>query len=308
LEGKDILEDYNDELGQGVIVKHGTASKYCKDMYYIAFKKFIRRMLDINLYNPMVDMIICPYMKANESAVNATFLAKYVANILVEREGKQVHEIRCGYTTQYLAIGDRVIIEKEEGVVLDIIRSSTYTGPIARPASTTMDYFGHIVGSNRPLDQEHYDFDKLDIDAMLDQGDEERKRTASHQVVIEILSQLDEETNRQVTLTSVSDIGAIQLGYATSVHKAQGSEYPSVIVALHDTNQTQLCRESLYTALTRAQNRLILLAQAHVMRKALRNQRIKGNTLQAKIEYFNEGYLDQVVDIIPTEDVREIDE
>ncbi len=295
LEGKEILEDYNDEKGQGVIVKSGAAFKYCHDTYYRAFKKFIRRLLDTNMYNPMTDMILCPYFKYSEQSVNATALAKHVANILAELDGREVYEIKAGFATQYLAVGDRVIIDKEEGIVTGIAKSGGYTGPVPRPATNGMDYFGQID------DLEHYDYTALDIDAMLNgQSDKERTRTASHVVEVKILSQLEGDDTRTITLSSVTEISNIQLGYATSVHRAQGSEYPTTIIAMHDTNQVQLCRESLYTAMTRAQQRLIILAQKQVLRKALLTQRIKGSSLKAKIEYFNEGYLDQKVDIIPS--------
>lgn len=303
LEGKEILEDYNDEKGQGVIVKSGAASRYCYNMYYIAFKKFIRRLIEAGMYDPKVDMVLCPYFKPNDNSVNATHLGKHIANILSETSNSPVYEIRAGFATQYLAVGDRVIIDKEEGIITAINKASGYTGQAPRPESSNMDYFGQVVGRPNDKELEHYDYTALDIDTMLNgQTDEERKRTASHTVEVQILSQLEGEDPKVVTLASITDIAGIQLGYATSIHRAQGSEYPTTIVAMHDTNQTQLCRESLYTAMTRAQKRLIILAQKQVLRKALLTQRIKGNSLKAKIEYFNEGYLDQKVQIVPGEE------
>lgn len=49
------------------------------------------------------------------------------------------------------------------------------------------------------------------------------------------------------------------LGYALSVHRSQGSEWPTVIVALHHYQDPLLSRELLYTALTRAKKRAVLL-------------------------------------------------
>ncbi|HEV2840312.1 MAG TPA: ATP-dependent RecD-like DNA helicase [Chthoniobacterales bacterium] len=50
----------------------------------------------------------------------------------------------------------------------------------------------------------------------------------------------------------------LQLAYAVSVHKSQGSEFRKTFVVLPKTAAT-LCRELLYTALTRHQEKLILL-------------------------------------------------
>jgi len=49
------------------------------------------------------------------------------------------------------------------------------------------------------------------------------------------------------------------LAYAMSVHRSQGSEWPTVIVALHHYQDPLLSRELLYTALTRAKKRAHLL-------------------------------------------------
>lgn len=54
--------------------------------------------------------------------------------------------------------------------------------------------------------------------------------------------------------------GALELAYALTVHKAQGSEFDVVIVVL-PANSPLMSRELLYTALTRARTRLVLLVE-----------------------------------------------
>jgi exodeoxyribonuclease V alpha subunit len=46
----------------------------------------------------------------------------------------------------------------------------------------------------------------------------------------------------------------LQLAYAISVHKSQGSEYPAVITVLHRVHRIMLKRNLLYTAITRAKS------------------------------------------------------
>ncbi|GFH40093.1 SF1B family DNA helicase RecD2 [Lactococcus insecticola] len=53
----------------------------------------------------------------------------------------------------------------------------------------------------------------------------------------------------------------ITLAYAMSIHKAQGSEFPSVIVPLVASYHRMLERNLLYTAITRAKSSLILLGE-----------------------------------------------
>ncbi len=73
---------------------------------------------------------------------------------------------------------------------------------------------------------------------------------------------------REVTLVGDS-IDAIELAYAISIHKSQGSEYPAVIVALHHSHFVMLRRNLLYTALTRARRFACVVASARALRTAV---------------------------------------
>ena len=46
---------------------------------------------------------------------------------------------------------------------------------------------------------------------------------------------------------STSDLGDISLAYAATVHKSQGSEYPIVVMPIHNTNHIMLERHLVYT-------------------------------------------------------------
>ncbi|MGN1095519.1 MAG: ATP-dependent RecD-like DNA helicase, partial [Eubacteriales bacterium] len=56
-----------------------------------------------------------------------------------------------------------------------------------------------------------------------------------------------------------SMLDELELAYAITVHKSQGSEYPIVIIPLYRYSQRLLTRNLLYTALTRAQKMVILV-------------------------------------------------
>ena len=57
--------------------------------------------------------------------------------------------------------------------------------------------------------------------------------------------------------------------YAITVHKAQGSEYPAVIVVLMREHGRMLRRRLLYTAMTRAQRLLVLVAEGEALERAV---------------------------------------
>lgn len=56
-------------------------------------------------------------------------------------------------------------------------------------------------------------------------------------------------------------LGHLELAYATTVHKAQGGEYDTVLMPLLKSHSIMLSRNLLYTAITRAKKRVFLVGQ-----------------------------------------------
>ena len=71
------------------------------------------------------------------------------------------------------------------------------------------------------------------------------------------------------------EVEELHLAYAMSVHKSQGSEYPVVIMPLIPGHRIMLQRNLLYTAVTRAKQRVILLGSKAALNTALSNDRTK---------------------------------
>ncbi|MDO4912162.1 MAG: ATP-dependent RecD-like DNA helicase [Lactobacillus sp.] len=83
---------------------------------------------------------------------------------------------------------------------------------------------------------------------------------------------------REVKLKA-NDFQDITLGYAMTIHKSQGSEYPLVILALTMQNHLMLQRNLLYTAITRAARSLVLVGDARAYQMAIKtpgNDRLTG--------------------------------
>ena len=62
-----------------------------------------------------------------------------------------------------------------------------------------------------------------------------------------------------------SDLDMLDLGYASTIHKSQGSEYKSVIINLQRAHFIMLTRPLVYTAITRGKEKVIIVGE----RKAL---------------------------------------
>lgn len=71
----------------------------------------------------------------------------------------------------------------------------------------------------------------------------------------------------------VDNIGELELAYAVTVHKSQGSEFECVIIPLLDTPKQLLYRNLLYTAVTRAKKLLIIVGLEDIYRVMADNDR-----------------------------------
>ena len=72
-----------------------------------------------------------------------------------------------------------------------------------------------------------------------------------------------------------SELDALAPAYAMSVHKSQGSEYPVVILTLVSGHYVMLQRNLLYTAITRAKQRVILVGSSAALGTAVGNDRTR---------------------------------
>jgi len=83
----------------------------------------------------------------------------------------------------------------------------------------------------------------------------------------DVLVRIDDRVVRYPT----AELDALELAYATSIHKSQGSEYPCVVVVLHREHHVLLQRNLLYTAITRGKQLVVLLGARSAIARAVRN-------------------------------------
>jgi len=68
---------------------------------------------------------------------------------------------------------------------------------------------------------------------------------------------------------NVKDFDSLTLAYAMSVHKAQGSEYKVVILPLLTSQSILLKRKLLYTAVTRAKEKLVMIGEFLALKRGI---------------------------------------
>lgn len=78
----------------------------------------------------------------------------------------------------------------------------------------------------------------------------------------------------------VTELDELKLAYATTIHKAQGSEYPIVVMPVLMNHFVMLQRNLIYTGVTRAKKILVLVGTRKALAYAVRNVTVtKRNTL-----------------------------
>ena len=72
-------------------------------------------------------------------------------------------------------------------------------------------------------------------------------------------------------------------GWALTVHKSQGSEFEEVVVVLPELDSPVLCRELLYTAVTRARGKISIVAQEEIFKLSVKRQTLRHSGLADRL-------------------------
>jgi hypothetical protein len=244
---------------------------------------------DNGYYNPDDDIILCPF--------NVSFgtieINKGIAQHLGRKRGAVVYEVIAGFNKHYLAVGDRVLYEKEDAFITDIAYNGEYIAKSPQVASKFLDRWGHLrtedmdadaMEEQKKTNEDSSEFSLESIDKFLAAAaseNEDRVTAASHCITIKIGA-----TGEEVLLEAAGEVNLLLGGYCITVHKSQGSEWNKVFLALHQSHATMIQRELLYTAATRAKRHLHIICEPHTFERGVVSQKIRGNTLAEKAVYF----------------------
>jgi hypothetical protein len=261
---------------------HAWKKRISADSATVTLAKFFIKALSEGDYNPETDAILIPFNKS----CGTDELNKFLGTAIAERESKPVWEIIHGFKKTYLSVGDKCLYDKEDCIVTNIYKNPQYSGAPAQEESVSMNYWGHKrrvadeTGSDHHVESSDVDMDFL-LSTVQTTSDDDTVRAASHVVVLSLL-----DSGREVSIKAAGELNNLILGYAITVHKSQGSEWDKVFFCLHHTHNTMLCRELIYTAVTRPKQELFVICEPDSFVKGITNQRIKGDTLAEKAEWF----------------------
>ncbi len=270
-----------------------------KDVAAMTYGTVLQGFIHRGEVNPLsTDMILVPY---NEG-VGQLELNNYVADYYDQVLQRQLFHIIAGFTSKWYAIGDKILVDRQEAIIVNIRINPLYYGKMPQPASSRISRwgglrsskYGELLANDEPTSNE-------DIDAMLHAVNEstsviDKTNAASHIIEYQFLDSgatIDPAKASDILvadgqLSSAGAVNATMLGYVSTVHKAQGLQGSHVVLFLHGSHNNMLFRELLYTACTRAQHRLTIFTDVGLIQKCIATPRIIGNTLTDKIEFFNQ--------------------
>ena len=240
--------------------------------------------------------VLCPFNKQ----FGTLTLNREVAHALSQKRGDYTFEVIARYHKTYWAIGDRVIVDRQDAIIINIQDTPGYDGPMPQPPSKTMNREGKELDPNHKtefdapvefnLKTDDPDWDPL-ATLVFGGGEGDTKNTPSHIITVRFT-----DSGQTMELNQAGQINSMIFNYVLTVHKSQGSEWRKVILLLHYSHNTMISRELIYTAVTRARHELHVICEpdrgtreSHIpntLTRAAKNPEIKGVTLQEKAEYF----------------------
>lgn len=100
-------------------------------------------------------------------------------------------------------------------------------------------------------------------------------------IVIDVFEKMDYNTNKIVQCLMInfeglgikvyqqSELDSLELAYTVTCHRIQGSTIKNVVIVLDYSAYSLLCRQWVYTAITRASKKCVLLVQSSALVKAI---------------------------------------
>ena len=122
-------------------------------------------------------------------------------------------------------------------------------------------------------------FEKKDRSLQLYIGDKVIQTTNNYDLMVMngdigiVEKKIDKEVivsfdNREVSYSGL-DLYDLDLAYAISIHKSQGSEYPGIIIPINSDHIHMLSRNLLYTGITRGKKLVVLVGDLKIFKYAI---------------------------------------
>lgn len=268
---------------------------------------YVSTLYKRKIWDPQQDIIITPENDAalGQATWNTTF--RYAFNPQkFDEDGRITNPavmMRTAMGVLTLCLGDKVMatdnggrgaterrfVNGSIGTVIGIEPNPAYKGD--------MDGLG-IIGHVNEHQHDAIDLFSMINDAednVMDQiGDDirnqevmedEKKRQASHIVTV-----IEQATGETFILSRSAEIANLDHAYAATAHKFQGSQARNVLVICHENMISGHFREWLYTACSRARERVFLLHTKRALSQSVTKQRLIGRNPTEKAEHLMRIY------------------
>lgn len=259
------------------------------------------------LFDPYKDLLLCAGNGYDENDSSA-FIQQQPLNGTLSRlieppsEEHPLYIIDAGRETRQFAVGHRVMATKNEsptekdrvtngltGRIINIEPNSNWNGKKGMFGTEKEVMAFRSERARSLMNQGHESTDGVNLSAFslaafdtssFEAKAENTEKQASHVITIKF------NNGATRVYRTAADVESIRLAYAVTVHKAQGSQADTVIIVCHHAVARQLSREWLYTAVTRAKRRVVVLYTRMGLSKAIGRQQIFGSSLREKVNRY----------------------
>ena len=247
--------------------------------------KLIKAAHKADIFDPFRDGFIVPQ---NVGPIGQELLNEYLVTYFNPPRGpeNQRQIIKTGMAMVQFAVGDKVMMlanDKENNLTNGQIGEIVSIHPNGKYKNNKgISQHNLQAMHTTELDDNALDDFMVSMDDTVDLTTEKEdagQRQASHIVTVKF-------NGKEYPFATAGEFRRLAHAYVITCHKAQGGEYPVVVILIHSANSALLSREWLYTAVTRARERIILVFNQRGLMQALSTQRVKGKTLKEKIESF----------------------
>jgi len=256
---------------------------------------------DRGLYDPYQDLVLTAGNGFNEDDSSA-FVQQAPLNGTLSRlleppsEEHPLYIVDAGRDTKRFAVGHRVMATKNESPMQKDRVTNGLTGRITKIESNpnwsgNRNMFGteqevmqfRASQAKAAMQSAMEDFSLAAVDtSRFTATDSSAERQSSHIITVKFVN------GAERVYRSAAEVGGIQLAYAVTVHKAQGSQADTVIIVVHHAVKKQLSREWFYTGVTRARRRVIVLYTRMGLSTAVARQQIFGKDLREKVNRYRQ--------------------
>lgn len=269
--------------GQPIATTSGMVIRQVRNDPYDASYQIIEKLISLykaGKYDPMQDQII--------TAGNSGALGQEELNIalLPHLTKNEMHKVFFARRFRVLSVGTKVMYTENDyglGIFngLQGVVKSIVPNPEADPE---LELEASIFGSELKLEDisdledftDYKQHEEEGVGSKEDLDDDDAGRQASHIVTVLF------NDGTEVALSKAKHINNLQIAFACTCHKMQGSECRKAFIIVHKSQAIHHSREWLYTAVTRAKESCMIFTSTTITKKKINKVDDDGNAIQTR--------------------------